>query len=239
MQGLRAAATWSQQQNSNIKFQSSSSVGRHQIAPHNRRIRHTVVVIAKGSSSDTSGRGFGKNYELQDEIRQQRQVAVGATEILAKLLQAQSENKTVEVATDYVESLTEEFFHIGGAYLGMAKKENDEAVAAQLETALRVAMEVKNSTLRAEIQLFNKLLGVDSDLERMQVLNSKSAGDVLSMNDFYFFTLLDRMIKDVGLQNENPQKEGLVKKLEAVKREALSRLPPDVRSTMPPPKLKK
>ena len=47
------------------------------------------------------------------------------------------------------------------------------------------------------------------------------------------------MIKDVGLQNENPQKEGLVKKLEAVKREALSRLPPDVRSTMPPPKLKK
>lgn len=177
-----------------------------------------------------SGQGFGKK-DFDDEIRTQRQIAIAATDLLAKLLQA--EDKVKEIAIEYVESLNEEFFHIGSAYLQMAKKEGDEAVAGRLEAALKAAMEVKNSTLRPEIQLLNKLLGADTELQRKQILNSSDAGTILSMNDFYFFGLLDRMTKDVSRQPDGPQKKDLQAKLVALRQDAVDRLPQDVREKVP------
>ena len=177
-----------------------------------------------------SGQGFGKK-NFDDEIREQRTMTIAATDLLAKLLQA--EDKIKEVALEYVESLNEEFFHIGSAYFQMAKKESDEAVASQIEAALKTAMEVKNSTLRPEIQLLNKLLGADTSLQRKQMLNSGAAGAALSMNDFYFFSLLDRMTKDVSRQPDGPQKKDLQEKLVAVREDAVDRLPQDIRQKVP------
>jgi hypothetical protein len=175
-----------------------------------------------------AGEGFGKkadDYKYQDEILNQRSVALAATDILARLLHAEEE--ALEVATEYSSSLTEEFFHISAAYLQMAKKDGDENVAFRLERALKAAMEAKNATLRPEIQLLNKLLGASTDLERKQVLNTKTAGETLAINDFYFFNLLDTMMKDVDRQPEGPQKVELQEKQKSVKSAALSRLPPE------------
>ena len=182
-----------------------------------------------------SGQGFGKqanegndDYKYQDEILNQRSVALAATDILARLLHA--EENALEVATEFTGSLTEEFFHISSAYLQMAKKDGDDNVAFRLERALKAAMEAKNATLRPEIQLLNKLLGAENELERKQVLNTKQAGETLTMNNCYFFNLLDTMMKDVNRQPGGPQKVELQEKQQAVKSAALGRLPPEERA---------
>lgn len=202
------------------------------------RSTHSLNHQGKRNILVSGGRGFGKiddkskdDYKYQDEILNQRSVTLAATDILARLLHA--EDEALEVATEYVGSLTEEFFHISSAYLQMAKKDGDENVASRLERALKAAMEAKNATLRAEIQLLNKLLGVETDLERKQVLNTKQAGETLTMNNFYFFTLLNTMMKDVAMQPEGPQKLALQEKQEAVKSAALGRLPPEERAKVP------
>jgi hypothetical protein len=187
----------------------------------------------------SSGQGFGKkeedkrDYKYQDEILNQRSVALAATDILARLLHA--EENALEVATEFSGSLTEEFFHISSAYLQMAKKDGDENVAFRLERALKAAMEAKNATLRPEIQLLNNLLGgaEKSDLELKQLLNTKQAGETLTMNNFYFFNLLDTMMKDVDRQPDGPQKVELQKKQQAVKAAALGRLPSEERAKVP------
>jgi len=183
----------------------------------------------------SSGQGFGKkaneandDYKYQDEINNQRSVALAATDILARLLHA--EENALEVATEYTGSLTEEFFHISSAYLQIAKKDGDDNVASRLERAIKAAMEAKNATLRPEIQLLNKLLGAENELERKQVLNTKHAAETLTMNDNYFFNLLDTMMKDVDRQPDGPQKVELQEKQQAVKSAALGRLPPEERA---------
>ncbi len=187
---------------------------------------------AKG---EQSGRGFGKDYRVQDEIRLQRQVSLAATDVLAKLLQAQSEGRAAALAAEYVDSLNEEFFQIGGAYLQMAKKEKDSTVSSQIEAALRTAMEVKNSTLRPEIQLVNKLLAAETDTQRAQALNPAAIAEVLQSDGFYVFTLLDRMARDVATQPEGKMREDTLVKIKASRAAALERLPPAVRPLAPKP----
>ncbi|KAL4528686.1 hypothetical protein Ndes2437A_g03235 [Nannochloris sp. 'desiccata'] len=193
----------------------------------------------KKSIAANSGQGFGKkaneakddHHKYQDEILNQRSVALAATDILARLLHA--EENALEVATEFTGSLTEEFFHISSAYLQMAKKDADDNVAFRLERAIKAAMEAKNATLRPEIQLLNKLLGSETELERKQVLNTKQAGETLTMNNYYFFNLLDTMMKDVDRQPDGPQKVELQEKQQAVKSAALGRLPPEDRAKVP------
>ena len=107
----------------------------------------------------------------------------------------------------------------------MAKKEGNDDVTKQLEQVLKTAMEVKNSTLRLEIQLLNKLLQCETELQMKQTLNSASSGDVLQMNDFYFFGLLQRMQNDVNRSPDGVQKDDLGKKLQSIREAALNRLP--------------
>lgn len=87
-------------------------------------------------------------------------------------------------------------------------------------------MEVKQTTLRPEIQLLNSLLQADTPLKRKQLLNTKEAGERLLMNDKYFFGLLERMMGDVQAQPDHPQKEELQHKLKDIQIDALARLPP-------------
>jgi len=169
-------------------------------------------------------RGFGKDYTVQDEVRQQRQQQIAATDLLAKLLQAEGDAKAV--ATEYIDSLTEEFFFIGSGYLQLSEKEGDSNVTEKIRGALQAAMEVKQSTLRLEIQLLNKLLAASTPLQRKQILNTKQSGEQLIMNDGYFFTLLNRMTSDVSMQPDTPAKETLLEQLAAIKEEAIARLPP-------------
>jgi hypothetical protein len=202
---------------------------------HHRHHQFKRDIIAKGQ-------GFGKTAnenrdKYQDEILNQRSITLAATDILARLLHA--EDDALEVATEYSDSLTEEFFHISGAYLSMAKKDGDENVQMRLERALKAAMEAKNATLRAEIQLLNKLLGAETDLERKQFLNTQQAGETLTMNNYYFFNLLDTMMKDVDRQPDGPQKVELQAKQQAVKSAAMGRLPPEERAKVPDPNAKK
>lgn len=50
-----------------------------------------------------------------------------------------------------------------------ARKEGNAQVFGKLESTLKVAMEEKNKTLRPEIQLLNKLLGISVSKQRKQV----------------------------------------------------------------------
>lgn len=58
----------------------------------------------------------------------------------------------------------------------------------------------------------------------MQVFDNPPAPDVLTMNDRYFFSLLDRMASDVGRQPDNPGKAPLQEQLKVIKAEALARV---------------
>jgi hypothetical protein len=55
------------------------------------------------------------------------------------------------------------------SYLAMAVKEGNTDVAAQLETAMRVAMQAKQATLRPEIRLLNELLAIETPDARQKV----------------------------------------------------------------------
>lgn len=184
-------------------------------------------------ASGESGRGFGKDYRIQDEVRLQRQVTLAATDVLARLLQAQAQGGAAAVAEEYVDSLNEEFFQIGGVYLEMAKKEGDAAVTGQLESALRAAMDAKNATLRPEIQLVNKLLAAETDTQRAQALNPAAVGDLLAADNFYVFTLLDRMAGDVAGQPQSKPRDDTLAKIKAARAAAVERLPPAVRLLAP------
>lgn len=73
-----------------------------------------------------------------------------ASENLALLLKAQDLEATCAAM---VEELTENFFIIASTYLEMAKKEKEPLVVEKLESVLRVAMQIKNKSLRIEIQV--------------------------------------------------------------------------------------
>ena len=205
-----------------------------------RKNQHDKLICTQQSSRLAPPRatGFGRSgdnnknsnngsntYKLQDEIRAQRTAAITSTDLLAKLLSAQAQDNAKEIAQEYVDSINEEFMQISSGYLAMAKKEGNDDVTKQLEQVLKTAMEVKNSTLRLEIQLLNKLLQCETELQMKQTLNSASSGDVLQMNDFYFFGLLQRMQNDVNRSPDGVQKDDLGKKLQSIREAALNRLP--------------
>lgn len=162
------------------------------------------------------------DYTLQDKVKEQRQTQVAATELLSKLLQAG--DGALEVAQAYVANLNEEFFHIGSVYMAMAKREGDTDVVSRLEVAIRTAMEAKQATLRPEIQLLNRLLAEEDAQSRKQHLLTPLAIEIMTMNDRYFFGLLERMTKDVGSQPDGPEKELLQQRLEGIRKNALERL---------------
>ncbi|GAB4817892.1 hypothetical protein N2152v2_004938 [Parachlorella kessleri] len=173
------------------------------------------------SSSSNNNNGSGGRKVGSSKVQKSRDTQVQATELLAKLLEA-SDPKTV--AQQHISSLDEQFFHIGSAYMQMAEKEGNTEVYNQLKSAMTAAMEVKQSTLRPEIQLLNKLLAAEGSLAWRQILNTRQAGEQLVMNDRYFFGLLDQMAQDVSKQPDHPKKADLQSKLASIKEEALARL---------------
>lgn len=64
------------------------------------------------------------------------------------------------------------------ASLPQAKKENNPALTAQLEGALKVAFQAKQRTLRPEIQMLNRLLALSSKDAVRQVGSSRRAGSM-------------------------------------------------------------
>jgi len=145
------------------------------------------------------------------ERRKQRQ----ATEVLAELLKAKDREAA---AASMIEDLTEEFFMMASAYLDMAKKEKQTEVVAQVETALQAALKEKEKTLRPEIRLLNRLLRAKTKAERAALLSTDAPS--LTSDKGYFFTLLERMAKDVERQPANQKQKELVSQLKAIKTEA-------------------
>lgn len=168
-------------------------------------------------------RAAGKDDRI---LEGNRAVQVGGSKLLMKLLEA---DDTRAAARDIAADMDEGFFSVGAAYLDMAKKEKQLEVAARIESALKIAMEEKNNTLRPEIKLLNRLIAEPKSFKRKQVLNTREAGEALQMNDGYFFTLLTRMTADVENQPSNPQKKPLLSQLQDIKLEASARLPPSPR----------
>lgn len=151
--------------------------------------------------------------QTQDHVKQARTTQVKTTEVLAELLQAPDIAAT---ARDNVDSINEEFFMVSSTYLDMAKKEGNTEVCRKLEEVLRVAMEEKQKTLRPEIQLLNNLMAATTVPERERVLSQDTAQQAQTMNNGYFFGLLDRMISDVNRQPDNRRKKDLMDQLQEI-----------------------
>ncbi|KAG2451149.1 hypothetical protein HYH02_004416 [Chlamydomonas schloesseri] len=141
-----------------------------------------------------------------------------ATELLAQLLQAPD---PTGAARQHVEALTEDFFMTASTYLTLARKEGNADVAARLERALAAAWAVKQATLRPELQLLNGLVRAETDAARRQMYVSGGSDlvDTLSMNDRWFFSMLERMTNDVERQPPNPGKAQLLNRLRSIKKE--------------------
>eukprot|EP00210_Caulerpa_lentillifera_P005065 g4838.t1 len=148
-----------------------------------------------------------------------REMQEKASKNLALLLESTDPEAT---AAAMVEELTENFFVIASTYLEMAKKESESIVAEKLESVLRVAMKAKNKSLRIEIQLLNELLAVDSMQKRSEILRREGAKEILTMNEKYFFQLLNTMIKDVDSRADSLQNRQLMHKLDAIQEETTS-----------------
>lgn len=92
----------------------------HQVHSRCSVPKATIRVMAISGGGRGFGESSGKHTKAQDEIKKQRQQQLVATDLIAKLLRA--DNNPKRVAEEHVDSLTEEFFQIGGAYLSMAEK---------------------------------------------------------------------------------------------------------------------
>jgi hypothetical protein len=180
---------------------------------------------SKTNTHITSAKGFGDEpqHRLQDTIREQRTKQIAATDLLAKLVSAETSAKAV--AQQHIDSLSEEFFHVAAAFVQLSEREGDKETTKRLRAAVQAAMEVKQSTLRPEIQLLNRLLAVETDVQRKQILNPAAIADVLVSDNRYFFSLLKRMQNDVERQHPGEAREQLLVKLNGIERDALARLP--------------
>jgi hypothetical protein len=133
---------------------------------------------------------------------------------LAELLQCPDPKAT---AQKYIDSLDEAFFHTGSVMIQMAETEGNKDVEEQLRKVLMAALEVKQTTLRPEIRLLNRLLQCDNEKD-MKVIIRESQGLLLS-EDGYFLTLLHRMMGDIEGQPDGPQKSELLAKLRFINNE--------------------
>lgn len=82
----------------------------------------------------------------------------------------------------------------------------------------QAAWEEKQKTLRPEIRLLNQLLAANGqgEAQQAQLLASAAAAGVLTMNERYFFSLLDRMTSDVQRQPRSASQEQLLARLKSV-----------------------
>ncbi|KXZ45602.1 hypothetical protein GPECTOR_53g95 [Gonium pectorale] len=140
------------------------------------------------------------------------------TDLLAQLLQA---SDPTLVARQNVEGLNEEFFMTAGTYLSLAQKEGNTEASSRLGRALTAAWDVKQSTLRPELQLLNRLVRTQAEAARREIYISGGAELVatLTMNDRWFAATLGRMVADVERQPPNPGKASLLSTLRAIQRE--------------------
>lgn len=156
-------------------------------------------------------------------IREQRQSQLTATDLIAKLLQS---SQPAVVAEEHLEQLDQQFFGVANMFLRMAEQEGNTEVFEQLKAALKAAMEVKQKSLRPEIQLLNELLSAEDSAARRRLLNRQQAGETLELDGGYFFQLLQRVTKDLEAQPAHlPERAVLLEKLRDIRAEAEARLP--------------
>ncbi|KAG2484601.1 hypothetical protein HYH03_016642 [Edaphochlamys debaryana] len=148
-----------------------------------------------------------------------RQSQRRSTDLLALLLDSRDPAAT---ARENLGALSEEFFMTAGTFLTLARKEGNADVATRLERALMAAWDVKQSSLRPELQLLNRLVRAGGEPERRQIYleGGPSLPPLLSSDGRWFFRTLERLTGDVERQPPNPDKVPLLSKLKAIAREA-------------------
>ena len=204
----------------------ASTSSLRMFSSHSCASRRSARVLAQGKgfgSPKKEKQSWIESQGMQKAISEQRKQQVEATELLSKLVSAG--DRAHQVAEEHVDSLTQGFFDAAAAYLTMSEREGDREVSERIREALRVAMEAKQSTLRPEIQLLNRLLASETDIQTKQILNSRQAGEALVSDDRYFFRLLGKFEEDVRRTPESASRKDLLMKLEAIRRDALARIP--------------
>lgn len=205
------------------------------------RIRGSGAVQERHRGGGRSGDGEsrrkktkrGKSARVEEQVSESRKIHVTGTELIAAMLEAEAGGNDAAVttapgegaravATSRIEELTPEFFSVADAYLALARKEGNADVIAQLESILRVAWEVKNASLPAELRLLNQLINARRASERASMLHADTT--LLHSNDNLFFRTLEQFTNDVDKNPEarpgSGEKMKMMVKLRTIKKEA-------------------
>ena len=92
---------------------------------------------------------------------------------------------------------------------------------AAADRFMEVVFEETQKTLRPEIALLNTLMRKSSDAAaRGEALAQAAAAGTLDRDGGYFFSLLERVRRDVGAQRGNPQREETLELLAGVRDQA-------------------
>ena len=87
--------------------------------------------------------------------------------MLAQVMQSPAPESTAKALVGHMDG---EFFANAEAFVGLAKKEGNEDVAAEIKRALQLCLDVKTSELRPELKLFNQVSIVSDANERLRIL---------------------------------------------------------------------
>ena len=153
-----------------------------------------------------------------EAIKRARDTQLSAAELLAEFMRAPDLRAAVSAR---VASLDEAFFAHASTYVALARRDGVPDVVAQLEEVYRVAVSVKEATLRPEIRLLNALLRAESEAQRAP-LYAQQAPALVSDGE-YFFALVERMTRDVEAQPGGPlnaRRDSTLAALRAIAREA-------------------
>lgn len=158
-----------------------------------------------------------------DEAEAQRAQQAAATRLIASFLEAeddQSRRLAVEGAA-HAGRLDEGLMRMLDMYCRMAEKDGEPEIVAKLRALMEVVFEETQKTLRPEIALLNTLMRKSSDAAaRGEALAQAAAAGTLDRDGGYFFSLLERVRRDVGAQRGNPQREETLELLAGVRDQA-------------------
>jgi hypothetical protein len=141
-----------------------------------------------------------------------------ATLLLTALVAETDAEKRAQIARDNVDKIDGTFFAVADAYAQMARAEEGggEEVATALEAAVKVALDAKQSTLRPEIRLLNRMLDAPGLEARRAVLEGEGGAGAQLLRDRgareYLLSLLATLEKDVAAQQGAAQQKQQVGK---------------------------
>jgi hypothetical protein len=156
----------------------------------------------------------------------------GDLDLLIDLMTAddEGEDKFVEMVSENRELLQNEFFQNCADAMPMLEEKFGPAAGEKIRYVLSKVMEYQMALSPPDYQLLNRLSLIETPEERTEMLDAIDQGtlvDVLKLENFRFFKLVDEMIIDLD-KRRDPNAEMFVERARDVRKQTFSRLPKEL-----------